>query len=162
MNNALTYQVEDYLQALPEMQRLYQAHYEEVGVLHDKFTLDPDYGRYQQIHAANGFHLVTVRAQGELAGYHLSFIMMHLHYRNEKIAVDDLFFLSKEHRSGFTGVRLFKEAERTLKARGVQAFINKAKRHVKSGDEEEYGVGKLLEALGFQEFERSYIKWIGD
>ena len=161
MIHALTYQIEDAFAALPEMQRLLEKHYDEVAVLQDKIPLDPDYDRYRMLHAAGALHLVTVRADGELVGYHLSIVSRHLHYKSTIVANDDLFFLKPEHRRGYTGVRLFKEVEKSLREKGVQVITSRAKRHVKVGYIQST-VGRILEALGFREFERTYIKWIGD
>jgi len=157
----LSYAVEDYLPALPEMRSMYAEHYAEVAVLQDKLKLDPDYERYEALDRAGNLHLVTVRHNGELVGYYLAVVSMHLHYKTILCSSDDIFFLRKDFRRGFAGAHLFTFVERTLKARGVKIFVNKAKRHVFSGGAAG-GVGRLLEALGSTEFERSYIKWIGD
>jgi len=161
MIHALTYQVEDFARVLPELKQLIGQHYDEVAVLQDKIPLDPDYARYDQLHRSGVLHVTTARADGELVGYHIAIISTHLHYKSTVVASDDLFFLKPEHRQGFAGVRLFKEVERTLKARGVKVCVNRAKRHVKVGHHQET-VGRMLEALGYEEFERNYIKWIGD
>lgn len=105
---AITYQVENYLEALPEIKEHYQAHWEEMAMYKDKIPLDMDYSKYEFLAKQELLHLLTVRADGELIGYHISVVSPHLHYKSTLHAMCDIYRLRPDMRKGMTGVRMFK------------------------------------------------------
>ena len=64
---------------------------------------NPDYDKYLEMDKAGITHTVTAREDGKIIGYHVSFIMPHLHYKQSKTCFTDIYFISKEHRKGFVG-----------------------------------------------------------
>lgn len=156
MVDALTYQVEKYSDALPEMRTLYNDHWLELGTNHDVIKLNMDYKRYEALDAAGVLHLVTVRNHGDLIGYYLSIIMPHLHYADVLTSFGDIMYLQKQYRRGFSGVRLLKFAEESMRAIGVKWIFSGSKLHFEEGR-----LGKVLELLGYTAREVQYTKYLG-
>lgn len=150
----VTYQVEDWFDCWQEMSALWHEHWEEVALNRDKIVLEPDMDCYAQYASTGALHVVTVRADGRIVGYHISVIRPHLHYKSSLSAFTDVYFLHPDFRHGMAGVRLFKEVESSLKARGVQKMF--------TGTKLSLDMGKIFERLGWHETERLYTKYIGD
>jgi GNAT superfamily N-acetyltransferase len=146
----ITYAVEQWPQAAPEIMPLWAAHNSEIAAEHDKPLLDPDLGRYMALHRAGKLHVVVAREAGKVIGYLFAAVETHLHRRTTLCAFYDLYYVRPEHRRGWTGIHLFKEAERTLRARGVK--------RLNTGTKLWKDVGKLFERMGWQETERLFTK----
>ena len=104
---------------LPEFEKLFPEHYDELCVTKD-FPANPNYDAYKQMAQAGLLRCITCRADGELIGYIIFYIQPHLHYKDCLTAFEDLYFVKKEFRKGRVGIRLFQYAEKVLKERGVQ------------------------------------------
>lgn len=151
----LTFQVEQWPDIWREAKALWDLHFEEVGEGKIRgWDLDPDIGRFDAIHANGALHIVTVRKNAELVGYHASIVERLLHYRQILAGKSDLYWIRSDCRTGRTPLRLFEMVERTLKARGVQMLYD--------GTKLSHDHGRLFEHLGYQPIERRYSKWIGD
>lgn len=150
---SITYAVEEWADVRPEMEALFPTHWKEIALDQDQIKLAVDYDRYEQIAAAGAGHIVTVRADGKLVGYHVSLVATHPHYKNDLHGICDLFFILPEYRKGRIGIRMFQFVEETLKARGVVKMLASVKLH--------YDIGKVLSYLGWNEIERTYSKYIG-
>lgn len=151
----ITYTVETLDQCLPEIEPLLQGHFEEVATNKENLgapNMDKTtyYAREQQ----GGLHIVVARNEGRIIGYYVAFVNPHLHYVHSLTALTDVYYVHPDFRKGRTGIDLFKEAERTLKKRGVQRMFSGTKLHK--------DMGKLFEFLEWKETERLYAKWIGD
>lgn len=150
----VTFCVEEWASVWPEMSPLWRNHYEEIALDRDKIQLAPHLEVYHAMASVGGVHVVVARSQGRIIGYHISFVRPHLHYRYSLTAHTDVFWIDPMFRKGMTGIKLFKEAEKTLKARGVQKIFTACKLGL--------DLGPIFERLGFKEIERHYSKWIGD
>lgn len=150
---SVTYAVEAWSDLLPEMSPIWQQHWEEVAMHRDAVPLDPDLDAYLSMERAGMLHIVAARSEGKLIGYHISIVKPHLHYRTTLHAHTDVYFVCPEFRQGMTGVKLFKEVERTLKARGVIKMI--------TGTKLSLDMGRIFERLGWEETERTFTKLIG-
>lgn len=146
----ITYQVEQYTSAIDEMKELYQEHWEEIAGDKDVIKLNPNYETYAQMASLGFIHLVTVRDEENLVGYHLSLVYPHLHYMDSLTAFTDIFFLKKEYRKGRVGINLFKYMEHSLRAKKVQKIY--------MGTKLKLDIGNLLERLGYTPIERLYTK----
>jgi L-amino acid N-acyltransferase YncA len=149
----VTFVVEDWLEVKDEMSALWPAHWKEVALDHDAIPLDPDLELYDHLAESGMLHVLVARDEGRIIGYHLSIVKPHLHYRTSLHAQTDVYYIDPAYRKGMTGVRLFKEAERTLVARGVKKMI--------TGTKMSLDMGKIFERLGWRETERTYTKCIG-
>ncbi len=142
------YQVEDYLSVLPEMREIYPEHWEEIALDRDVIKLEPDYKNYEKLAKAGLLHVVTMRVEGVLAGYHISIVAPHLHYASSMTAFTDIFFVRKVHRVGLRGYFLLKFMRDSLFARGVQRIYMATKLHL--------DLDPLIKRLGGRPVERLY------
>lgn len=150
----LTFATEDWSDCVPELVGLWPAHWNEVATHKDKIPLDPNHVEYERCNALGQLHLTAARCNGDLAGYLTAIVRPHLHYAHSLSAFYDLYYLAPPYRRGMNGVRLFKEAERALKARGVERMF--------TGTKLSKDAGRIFERLGWTETERLFVKWIGE
>jgi len=150
----VTYLVEDWFSVKDEMSALWPTHWEEVATNRDKIKLNLDFDSYAQYARSGALHIVIARDQGKIIGYHASIIRPHLHYLNSLSAFTDVYYIDKEYRKGYVGIKLFRFVEESLRARGVQKMF--------TGTKLSLDMGKLFEFLGWTETERLYTKYIGD
>jgi len=146
----ITYQVESWFDVVDEMKHLWPAHWAEVATDHNTILLAPDYGLYEYYQKSGALHVVTVRENGAVIGYHISIVRPHLHYVNDLHGFTDVYYISPPQRKGWVGVKMFRYAERTLKSRGVKKIMTATKLHL--------DMGKIFERLGYRETERLYTK----
>jgi hypothetical protein len=147
----ITYQLEKFVDSYPEAVVLLQRHWEEVALDKDCIKLDADIETYTKLEEQGILHILTVREDGILIGYHCSFVRPHLHYATSLTAFVDIYFIAPEKRNmPRVAMRMFKEVEKTLKARGVQRIITTTKLHLDKSD--------FLKFLGYTEVERVHSK----
>lgn len=120
----------------------------------DKIALAPNYAEYERAHATGQLHVTTVRDRGELVGYLTAIVRPHLHYAHSLSAYFDLYYVTPSHRLWMTGVRLFSEAEKALKARGVERMF--------TGTKLSKDASVIFERAGWEPAERLFIKYIGE
>lgn len=149
----IEYKVETIKDCLEEMKPLLLLHYKEVAMYQDKIELDPDYDKYLSYEDLGMIHLVTVREDGELVGYHLSTLINNLHYKQDKYAVNDILYIKESLRNSKVGLEMFKYAEETLKEEGVSVMTV----HMKTA----LPFDSLCEGLDYDYAERIYTKYIG-
>jgi GNAT superfamily N-acetyltransferase len=149
----ITYQDERFADVIGEIKPLLEDHYEEIAVMKDKIKLNPNYQQYEVMEQNNMLHIATVRVDGKLAGYCISFIVKHIHYQDCVQALNDILFVAKEYRHGSIGTRLIKYAEQRLTEIGAQIIHY----HVKIS----HDFGLLMEKLGYACTEKIYSKYIG-
>jgi len=146
----ITYQMEKMATAIPEMLGIFPEHWEEIALNKETIKLDISLEEYQNLEDSGKLHLVTVRDDGKLVGYYVGFVTFHMHYKSTLMGFTDIYYLQKEYRKGFTGVKLFKFVEKSMKDRGVKVMSAGMKLH--------HDNGKLFEFLGWKEIERTYQK----
>lgn len=145
------YAVEDPGTFIEELKVIIPAHYDELCVTKD-FPLMPDYEAYGRLYVAGMLRCITARDESndELIGYAIFIVSPHLHYKTCKTAMEDIYFLKKEHRLGRTGIRLFQFAEAALRADGVNRIIMHTKIHLDNS--------RLFEYLGYRHTDKLYTK----
>lgn len=151
-----TYQVEKWRAALPEMEPLLVKHWHEIALGHDKVPLDIARDKYQAMCDAGVLHIVTVRDDGMLIGYHVAIVSGHLHYLSTLHGITDVYFILPAYRKGRTGIRLFQKVEAEMRALGVKKLITGSKLHTADGNS-----GRLFEYLGYAATETVHTKYIG-
>jgi len=139
---------------IEEMKPLLLKHYEEVAFRKDKIAFNPDYDKYLQLADIDMLHLVSVRKEGVLVGYYLSFISINPHYMDHTYAANDVLYVHEDHRGGTVAYRMFKYAEEKLKEKGVSIITV----HMKN----KLPFDRLCEARGMEAIETIYMKYIGD
>lgn len=149
----ITYMIEPWSACWPELQPLWDAHWQEVAINRDSIKLAIDFDSYASFEANGSLQVMVAREDGAVIGYHLSMIRPHLHYVHDLHAFTDVYFISKDHRKGSVGVQLFREVEKAWKARGVKKAFTGTKLHL--------DMSKLFEHLGWTETERLFTKVLG-
>ncbi|MFB9952029.1 hypothetical protein ACFFP0_24535 [Rhizobium puerariae] len=152
----LTAQTEDLNNGtLDEIMRLLPAHYDElsehkiVGI-----PLDPQFDLYLARAAAGQVLYVTLRDQGELIGYLVSFVAPGMHYRSCLTATADIFFVKPDRRGADGGVLLGKTWINECRRRGVQLMqIGMKTRHA-------VHARRMLESCGFAETEVMFWQFL--
>ncbi len=152
----ITYQVEKWAAIYPEMAPILVQHWKEVALGHDKVPLDVAYDRYLAMCEAGALHIVSVREDGRLIGYHVAIVGGHLHYASTKHGITDVYYILPEYRAGRIAIRLFQRVEAEMRALGVVKLFTGCKLHIAGGR-----VGKLFEYLGYIKTEELYTKYIG-
>jgi GNAT superfamily N-acetyltransferase len=152
--NGFKYAREDLSSVKEEAQSLIKNHWEEIAVNKTKIKLNPDWDVYETLHQAKQLGIYTARKDGILVGYFVVVASPNPHYKDHIFAVNDILYLSPEHRKGFVGAKLIKFAEKELKELGVSVLVINTKVH-KPFD-------SLMERLGFGLIERVYSKYIGE
>ena len=151
----ITVQVENWRDVWKEAEPLWTPHYNEVGQNKVKMKLNPDIEKYNLINDLGKLHIVTVRKDGRLAGYHAASIDTLLHYKDILVSNSDLYWIDHSCRGAAgAALKLFAEVERSSRARGVQILYDATKLYLDHD--------RLFQHLGYKPIERRYSKWIGD
>ena len=145
--------VEKIFECIDDMRYLWSMHWDEIALDKEKIKLNPDIETFQLLEDAGGLHIVTLRDDGKLIGYHASIVRPHLHYKDSLTAYVDMYFIHPDDRKGRVGIDLFKYAEKSLSARGCERVYTGTKLHK--------DMGVLLSRLGHKETERLFVKYIG-
>lgn len=148
----ISYQEERLHNFLEEVKPILENHYEELSVTKN-FKLNPDYDSYLKMQDNGSFCALTCRLDGKLIGYIGYFTYRHMHYYDCLTAIEDLYYVQKEHRNGRVGLKLFTESEKMLKDKGVNRIILSCKTHQDHT--------KLFEHLGYNFYEKHFTKMLG-
>ena len=126
----LTFQVEKWSNALPELRPLFALLWDDVAVDKDRFTAKCGEEKYAALEALGMLHLVTMRDNGILAGFFLVFLTPNAHYADAGlIAFTDMYYTLPAYRRGNLGMKLFAFAERTWREKGVVKAYTSHKLH---------------------------------
>lgn len=133
-------------------QGLFQEHWESLALDKDRIALALDNVRYEHMDAAGILHIVTLRDESVLAGYFIAFLLPHVHYVDAGLmAFTDIYYLRPHYRSQF-GAALLREAEQTMKQRGVVKAYLSCKVHQDHT--------ALFEKLGWKLTDKSFTKYL--
>ncbi len=155
---AVTLQWERFGLIAKEFPVLFKQHWAEIALNQDKIPLDPNWEQYFNFDLADVLNVLTVRANGVLVGYVFVLVFPHLHYCSTAWAQTDMFWLDPAYRQGWTGVKMFRETERHVKARGCKVLHVVVKLHFEAG---RGTLGKVLQRLGYKAVETVWGKFIG-
>lgn len=151
-SHGTVYAVERWREIKREMLPLLTRHWREIALNHADVPLDIDHARYAELDESGALHILTVRRDALLIGYHVAIITPHLHYKSTLHGITDVYYVVPECRHGVTGMRMFQAVERELKALGVKKLFTATKLHLDQGP--------LFERMGFKPVERLYAKLI--
>lgn len=135
-------------QIAPELPSLFTAHWKELALNQDCIPLAPDFDKYYRMDIEGSLRILTVRTEGRLVGYAFLIVGSHLHYSSTLWAHAEMFYLDPLYRQGWTGVKLFKEVLRGIKAMDCKMLTVPVKLHFMNAR-----VIKLLERLGLRQIE---------
>lgn len=150
----IKFAVETWDAMLPEAEAIFPIHWQELAVDKDKIKLAIDNDRYRAMEAGGILHVLTVRSDRRLVGYYVAFLLPHVHYKEAGLmAFTDFYFILPKFREGGSGAKLFVEAEKTLRARGVTKAYLSCKVHQDHTE--------LFERLGWKKTDFSFTKYFG-
>lgn len=148
--------VESLTGGLEELKRFFGEHYEELSEHKGRFPLLPQYDEYLRRDAMGQVLYVALREDGDLVGYFVGFVTWGLHYSTCLTLSPDIFYTLPRFRDGSPkgAIRMFREAEREAKRRGVRLWT--------VGEKIKHQCGSLFKYLGFEPFEIMHAKWLGE
>lgn len=149
----ITTHKESFEERLAELQVLLPEHYKELALNQEHVPLDPQYEIYIDRERKGELLFMVLRERGEMIGYFIGFIAPGLHYKTCLTCTMDIFFVSKDKRTGSAGVRLFRAVESELKHRGVKRWLMGSKLHADAS--------ALFKRIGATPVETYYSKWLG-
>jgi len=141
-------------EALPEIKPLLPLHYEALSLHKDRHALSPQYEVYLARERNGELSLVTLRHDGALVGYWISFVAPGLHYSTCLTGTMDIWFIAKEYRVGKAPLLLIRAVEKELKRRGVHLWF--------AGEKLHNPCGRLFKFVDMQPVETYYAKWLRD
>jgi GNAT superfamily N-acetyltransferase len=148
----MSYQVESFRACTAELKEYEHQHWEELALTKDAVPVAMDWPRYWQLEQENKLHLVTVRDDGYLVGYQITFVGGHFHYKDTLHGMVDLYFVAPAYRKSKIGLELLKFAEKSLKELGVVKIITGCKVHMDHTT--------LFERLGYMFSDKTFMKLI--
>lgn len=151
----ITAQIESFEQALPELRAIFPQHHAELALFKDRMPLSPQYDEYIERERAGRLFLVTVRLNGEIAGYYVAQVAPGFHYSETMTGTMDMCYVTTEQRGRGLSLPLFRCVERELRRRGVQVWYSGYK------TERTFGMPGLLDLLKFGPADTYRAKWIG-
>ena len=138
---------------------LFKRHWKEIALHQEHVPLDPDWEKYFAYDLADILNVLTVRDDGMLVGYVFLLVMPgHLHYVSTPWAVSDMFWLEPAYRFGWTGLKMLKEAEQGMRARGVKVLQWSIKFHFEA---DRGTIEKLFTRMGYFPSEKILSKYLG-
>lgn len=150
----ISYQQESLVTCKDDAAQLLKQHWEEIALNKEVIKLNPDWEAYFDLEEKGALKIFTARADGFLIGYFVVLCRNHLHYKDHFFAFNDVLYLHKDYRKGFTGAKLMKFAEKCLKEDGVSVLVVNTKRH------KPFDI--LLSWLGYSHAENVYTKLLRD
>lgn len=148
----ITAQVEGFRENVGEIKDLIPAHYDKLSLHVGRFPLKPQWHVYFEREARGELLFVTLRKDGKMIGYWISFVSPGLHYETCLTAIMDIWFVHPEHIAGKSPILLMRTVERELSRRGVNLWF--------AGSKDKNPCGPLFERMGFQRVETYYSKWL--
>ena len=131
----ISFQQEKWADCVAEMRPLWPEHWAELALNRDEIVLDCDEAKYEQGESVGCLHILTVRDDGKLVGYHYGMLMNHLHYKSSGLmCYTDVYFLKPEYRRGSIGALFLMAIMRSLKSFGVVKFYISTKEHQNHGE----------------------------
>jgi len=115
------------------LEQIRDEEFEDMLKLHSKeltefsFPLNPNWELYQQLADSDMLHIVTARDNRKLIGYHVSFILIHHHYKDMIVAENDLHYILPEYRKGWLGYKFLKRTIQLLKNHNVNIITHSMK-----------------------------------
>jgi GNAT superfamily N-acetyltransferase len=149
-------QREHYSRALAdEFWPLLQKQWHEIANFKDSIPLDPNFSAYARADQEKRLLVLTARQEGQLIGYSVFFLVFSPHYQSTLFAINDVIYVSPEHRKGRLGLTLVRESERWVKSIATERQVRvKISWHVKLCND----FHELLTRLGYEIEEQSMGK----
>lgn len=142
------FKVEKWSSVMHEMALMWDDHFAEFGS--DELSLAMDMDIYATLEKLGKLHVVTIRKDGKLVGYHVAIVTTHLHHKHDLHATTDFFYILPEYRSGWLLGKLLDFIEQDLLLYGVVRFM--------SGTRLNKDASAIYKRRGFKEIEKIFAK----
>jgi hypothetical protein len=159
----LIFKTERWLEVEPEIRKLTPEHWEMLALNKDSVPLEVDWEIYRTSDATGRLHVLTARTpqildenhkvihpHNALAGYYVSFVMPHPHYKRTRFGLVDAYYIRPEFRTPTAGLEFFLALEEEMRKCSVKCLITTTKLH--------YDISPLLRRCGWQEAGKTYTK----
>ena len=145
----VSFQEERFDKFFADGQELFPQHYAELAMNQDQIALELDTARYKEGEEKGALHIATLRDEGKLVGYFVSWLLPHLHYASVLCASTDMYWIKPEYRT-LCGMGLIKFVEICWKEKGVKKAYVSCKAHLdKQG---------FFEAMGYTFSDKMFIR----
>jgi hypothetical protein len=145
----ITFQEEKSQPFLNEAIQLFKDHYEELAERPDVIKFKPNFKMYFKAYNAGKIVIHTVRDDGKLVGYNVWMMIHYAHATDGLTANSDIIYLSPNYRKGFLGFNFLRWTIETIKNKNPQRIVTHTKPSL--------DYGPLLERLGAELYEKSYM-----
>lgn len=149
----VTIQVDD-IKNFDEAAWMFEDHWKETEIDQDEIPVRVWKEAYETMFENGCLHVVSVRSEGRVVGYHVSNVQPHIHHSTTIMGFTVAFYLHPDFRYSGTGIKLLRFVEKSLAERGVKKFYLTTKK--------EPDLGRLFEMLGYRRDEVTYSKLLGD
>lgn len=150
----ISVQVESFRRAIPELEKIFKTHWEELALYRDRMPLSPQWDEYCRREDADTLFLTTVRKDGEIVAYYITQVTRGFHYSETLTAHMDIVYVVPEYRGRGISLPLFRAVERELRRRGVKLWYSGYKSH------NPLGLDKLLDKMNFTPADVYCAKWL--
>lgn len=117
----------DELRASPEADALFREHWHEIALNKALMKLAPNWRRYYELEERGALLMLGAFAEvgdsEELVGYSVNIVIEHLHYAELVCCMNDVLFVTREHRHGRLGLRLIQATELMAQRRGAKLML---------------------------------------
>lgn len=151
----ITAQIEPIIACWEELQPLFVRHHAELALFQDRMPLSPQAEVYFERERNGSLFLATIRWNGKIVGYQITFVAPGFHYSATLTGTQDIVWILPEVRDRGLAFPLFRAVRRELERRGVSLW-NCGLKHGKP-----LGLDKLLPKLGFSPSDDYFSQWIG-
>jgi len=140
----------------PDCLSLFAEHHAEIVDEAYSTPLDPDIGACAAADKSGNVLILVARKETKMVGYAIFFISRNIMSKNVIIATQAPYFVTKDQRKYGIGFKLYREAIKILKHRGVHILYP---HHWLTGDSAR--LGSFFEHLGAKEIQHEYSLNIG-
>ncbi len=141
----------DIRSAIDLIEHTFNSHWEEVQ---EVAPLNPVYDVYYDLEDQNMLYSLVAMDGNELLGYVIFIIAKHHHHSGSIWASSDILYISPTHRGKGVCKEILSKAEESLREKGVEIILVSSRAHK--------DFGSLLGKIGYNPYEYSYFKDIGD
>lgn len=134
----------------PKCLPLWKEHWEELG--DPSIPFNPDVSFYEVLDKSGALTILTLQQENKIVGYYLFVTQPYIHSKDLLFAFEHMFFLKKELRKGWNGVKLMRKAEQLAKEQGAVSF--------RANTPGTPRTVRLMNLLGFVSDGRCFTKWM--
>ena len=129
---------------------LFVDHWDESAKNKELMLLKPDKAKYKYLEDQGVLFCLFAYKNEVIVGYSVNILNTHLHYSDLHFAQNDIIFVHPDYRNSPLGIKIIKETEKAVKAKGIPLMIWHAKK--------DSPLDAILPRLGCTHHENIYTK----